>query len=70
MNKNSILNKILADKELGNKYWPNEDVKTLNVNTILTSSNPYLKSLHYLLEEKNTSRFPLMRSQILTAFKL
>jgi hypothetical protein len=53
MSTDEILQKILANPNLKEKYWPEIDPKTQNVNTILRSRNIYLLYLHTIFSEQN-----------------
>ena len=70
MNKEIILKKILNNKELKEKYWPNIDVEKHNVNTLLRENNKYLRALYYLFEESNLVKFTAMINNIKKTFEL
>jgi hypothetical protein len=53
MSTDEILQKILANPNLKEKYWPEIDPTTQNVNTILRSRNIYLQYLHTIFSEQN-----------------
>jgi hypothetical protein len=54
MSTDEILQKILANPDLKEKYWPEiKDSSSQNVNTILMSKNIYLRYLHAILSDQN-----------------
>jgi hypothetical protein len=53
MSTDEILQKILRSPVLKEKYWPEIDPTTQNVNTILMSRNIYLQYLHTIFSEQN-----------------
>lgn len=53
MSTDEILQKILRSPVLKEKYWPEIDPTTQNVNTILRSRNIYLQYLHTIFSEQN-----------------
>ena len=59
-NKNTILQEILKNKDLKEKYWPDEDIEKYNPENILMSDNKYIKSIYYVFSESNRSKFTSM----------
>lgn len=53
MSTDEILQKILTNPVLKEKYWPEIDPTAQNVNTILRSRNIYLQYLHTIFSEQN-----------------
>jgi hypothetical protein len=51
MNKETILNNILSNVELREKYWPEINPAEQNLHTLAASSNKYVKCIHYLINE-------------------
>jgi hypothetical protein len=50
MSTDTILKKILKNKILGEKYWPEiTDVDEINMSIIATSDNIYLKYIYFIL---------------------
>lgn len=70
MNKEKILQEILNNPELKEKYWPNISTERFNVNTLLKENNKYLTALYYLFEECNQIKFTGMISNIKKTFEL
>jgi hypothetical protein len=60
MNKSNILQEILKNKDLKEKYWPDEDIEKYNPENILMSGNKYIKSIYYVFSESNRSKFTSM----------
>ena len=60
LNKNNILKEILKNKNLKEKYWPDEDIEKYNPENILMSDNKYIKSIYYVFSESNRSKFTSM----------
>lgn len=53
MSTDEILQKILSNPQLMEKYWPEiKDPTTQNVNTILMTKNIYLRYLHEIFSDK------------------
>ena len=70
MNKEKILQEILNDPVLKEKYWSNISTEKFNVNTLLKENNKYLTSLFYLFEESNQVKFTGMINNIKKTFEL
>jgi hypothetical protein len=70
MNREKILQEILTNKDLKKNYWPNEDAKKWNFQNLLKSDNEYLKSLYFIFDEKNKTRFTTMIKSIKDTFKI
>ena len=70
MNKDKILKEILKSPELKEKYWPNIDVDAYNISTLLREDSMYLRTLYYIFEESNKTKFTGMIKNIKNAFKL
>jgi len=56
MNKEIILKNILSSEKLREKYWPEIKAEEQNLQTLLSSNNSYLKSLHYLINESSNKK--------------
>lgn len=69
-NKNTILQEILKNKDLKEKYWPDEDIEKYNPENILRSENKYIKSIYYVFDESNRSKFTRMISGIKDTFSI
>lgn len=69
-NKNTILQEILKNKDLKEKYWPHEDIEKYNPENILRSENKYIKSIYYVFDESNRSKFTRMISGIKDTFSI
>lgn len=70
MRSEQILKIILENPNLKEKYWPDINVDEVNTNTLLQSTNPYLKALYYLLTETNKTRLRGMTNNVLNTFGL
>ena len=70
MNKSNILQEILKNKDLKEKYWPDEDIEKYNPENILRSENKYIKSIYYVFDESNRSKFTRMISGIKDTFSI
>ena len=70
MNKEKILEEILANEELKAKYWPKVDINKLNVNTLSKERNKFLTALQFLFEENNQVKFAGMINDIKKTFEL
>ena len=70
MNKEKILEEILANEELKAKYWPKVDINKLNVNTLSKERNKFLTALQFLFEENNQIKFAGMINNIKKTFEL
>lgn len=68
MSTDDIIKKIVNDPKLKEKYWNEVNTDLLNLNTLKTSSNKYLKSLYYLFDDCATG--PLILKSILFNFNL
>jgi hypothetical protein len=56
MNKETILNNILVNKKLQEKYWPEIKPEEHNLQTLAGSTNRYVKCIHYLVNEASNKR--------------
>lgn len=56
MNKETILNNILSNPELREKYWPEIKPEEQNLHTLATSTNKYVKCIHYLVNEASNKK--------------
>ena len=70
MNKEKILQEILNNPDLRERYWSNISIEKINVNTLLKENNKYLTALYYLFEECNQVKYAGMISNIKKAFEL
>lgn len=70
MNKDRILKEILENKELKEKYWPNEDANKWNCRNLLKSDNKFLRSLYFIFDEENKTRFTRMIKGIKDTFEV
>ena len=60
MNKEKILQEILKNKDLKEKYWSTEDIQQYNTDNLLMSDNKYIKSIYYVFDETNRNKFTSM----------
>lgn len=56
MNKETILNNILSNPELREKYWPEINPEEQNLQTLVASPNKYVKCIHYLVNEASNKK--------------
>lgn len=70
MNRDIILKEILENKELKEKYWPNEDTNKWNCQNLLKSDNKFLRSLYFIFDEENKTRFTRMIKGIKDTFEV
>ena len=56
MTKEKLLQLILNNENLKQKYWPNDDLEILNTRTLINSENKNIKSLHYYFEQQLTKK--------------
>ena len=60
MKKDKILQEILKNRDLKEKYWPNEDIEKYNSENILMSKNKFIRSIYYVFSETNRTKFTSM----------
>ena len=66
MGPDTIFRKILANKELKEKYWPEiTDIHELNLSNIATNNNLYLRFISAILIERPDSVRKTMISNLL-----
>lgn len=70
MNREIILKEILENKELKEKYWPNETANKWNCQNLIKSDNKFLRSLYFIFNEENKTRFTKMIKGIKDTFEI
>ena len=68
MNREKLLNLILSNENLKNKYWPEEDITKWNSNNLVQANNKYIKALDLVINEKQYKNY--MKNSLSTIFSI
>ena len=68
MNREKLLNLILSNENLKNKYWPEEDITKWNSNNLVQANNKYIKALDLVINEQQSKNY--MKNSLSTIFSI